>query len=211
MILAGLAVAALAIAAGMGWVCAVVAGWIHSGQFPQMGVAEAVQATVSPEFWSADPASAYPRDVARLLPGVWGFWSTAAIIVTFVAALVAAAAREIAERMAQTVTDRRFYHVFRGRRPQAFGRYRTVKDALVVDAPQPDRLIVGTIANPPALVATESAEYYDEAAQELAAPLLHAAALSATKTIVDVYSWVRDRDVETPAGILADMGAEDAP
>jgi type IV secretion system protein VirD4 len=306
MILAGLAVAAMALAAVMGWVCAVLAGWVHSGQFPRLGVAEAVKATLSPEFWSADPASAYPPDVAVLLPGVWGFWSTAAILVTFVAALVAAAAREIAERMAQTVTDRRFYHIFRGRRPQAFGRYRTVKDALVVDAPQPDRLIVGTIANPPALVAvrphaqictiaaphsgttsglivpavlehagpvvttaaksdvvnatlhrragmgetfvwdpfgehtdswdplqgcekwshaliaarwmghalalgeTESAEYYDEAAQELAAPLLHAAALSATKTIVDVYGWVRDRDVETPAGILADLGAEDA-
>jgi type IV secretory pathway TraG/TraD family ATPase VirD4 len=306
LLLAGLAIAAMAITAVMGWVCAVVAGWVHSGQFPRIGVGEAVRAALSEEFWSADPASAYPRDVARLLPGVWGFWSTAAIIVTFVAALVVAAAREIAERMAQTVTDRRFYHVFRGRRPQAFGRYRTVKDALVVDAPQPDRLIIGTIANPPALVAvrphaqvcaiaaphsgttsglivpavlehagpvvstaaksdvvhatlqrragmgetfvwdpfgehpdswdplqgceqwshalivarwmghalalgeTESAEYYDEAAQELAAPLLHAAALTASKTIVDVYSWVRDRDVKTPAGILADMGAEDA-
>jgi len=306
LLLAGLAVAAMAIAAVMGWVCAVVAGWVHSGQFPRIAVSDAVKATLSEEFWSADPASAYPRDVARSLPGVWGFWSTAAIIVTFVAALVVAAAREIAERMAQTVTDRRFYHVFRGRRPQAFGRYRTVKDALVVDAPQPERLIVGTIANPPALVAvrphaqvcaiaaphsgttsgmivpavlehagpvvstaaksdvvhatlqrragmgeifvwdpfgeqtdswdplqgcerwshaliaarwmghalalgeTESAEYYDEAAQELAAPLLHAAALTATKTIVDVYGWVRDRDVQTPAGILAEAGAEDA-
>ena len=49
------------------------------------------------------------------------------------AATVAAAAREIAQRMEQTVADRRWYHLFRGRRPQEFGRYRTVKDALVRD------------------------------------------------------------------------------
>ena len=306
LLLAGMASIAIGTAAVMAWVCAVAAGWVHSGQVPRLGLGEAVSAGLSEEFWSADPAAAYPRDVARLLPGAWGFWSTAAIIVTFCAATVIAVMREIAERMAQTVTDRRWYHIFRGRRPQAFGRYRTVKDALVVDAPQPGRLIVGTIANPPALIAvrphaqicaiaaphsgttsglivpavlehrgpvvstasksdvahatlqrragmgetfvwdpfgehtdswdplhgceqwsyalvaarwlghalalgeTESAEYYDEAAQELAAPLLHAAALTATRTIVDVYGWVRDRDVATPAGILAEAGADDA-
>lgn len=306
MILAGMALAAIVTAAAVAWGCATVVAWVHSGQLPRLGLDKAVTIATSPEFWSADPASAYPRDVQRLLPGGWGFWSTTALMVVLVAAMVVAAMREIAERMAQTVADRRWYHIFLGRRPQAFGRYRTVKTALVVDAPQPERVIVGTIANPPALIAVqehaqicaiaaphsgttsglivpavlehdgpvvttatdndvvhatlqarkrmggeafvwdpfgdytdgwdplqgceqwsyaltaarwlghalafgenESTEYFDEVAQELAAPLLHAAALSPAKTIVDVYGWVRDRDVETPMKILTEVGAED--
>jgi hypothetical protein len=306
LLLAGVAIAALALGAVMAWGCAIVAGWVHSGDVPRLALGEAVQAAVSPDFWSADPAAAYPTDVQRLLPGGWGFWSTAALLLILIAATIVAAMKEIAERMAQPVADRRWYHIFRGRRPQAFGRYRIVKGALVVDAPQPERVIVGTIANPPALIAvqehaqicaiatphsgatsgliapavlehegpvvttsvkrdvmratlarrqrmgetyvwdpfgdysnawdplygceewshaltvarwlghalafgeTDSAEYYDEAAQELSAPLLHAAALSRDRTIVDAYRWVRDRDVETPAGILTDAGAQDA-
>jgi type IV secretory pathway TraG/TraD family ATPase VirD4 len=306
LVLVGMALAAVGAAAVTAWGCAIVAGWVYSGRVAHLGLGEAVTAALSPDFWSADPAAAYPRDVQRLLPGGWGFWSTAALILVFVAATFVAAMREIAERMAQTVADRRWYHVFLGRRPQAFGRYRYVKAALVVDAPHPERVIVGTIANPPALIAvqqhaqvcaiatphsgmtsglivpavlehagpvvttsvksdvleatlqrreemgetfvwdpfgertdgwdplqgceqwsyaltaarwlghalalgeTEHAEYYDEAAQELAAPLLHAAAVTRGRTIVDVYRWVRDHDAETPAQLLAEAGADDA-
>jgi type IV secretion system protein VirD4 len=306
MILAGMALAVIVMAALVAWGCATVAAWVHSGELPRLGLDKAVRISMSPEFWSSDPASAYPSKVRSLLPGGWGFWSTTALMVVLVAAMVVAAMREIAERMAQTVADRRWYHIFLGRRPQAFGRYRTVKTALVVDAPQPERVIIGTIANPPALIAVqehaqicaiaaphsgttsglivpavlehdgpvvttatsndvvhatlqarkrmggetfvwdpfgeytdpwdplhgceqwshaltvarwlghalafgenESTEYFDEVAQELAAPLLHAAALSPTKTIVDVYRWVRDRDVESPVKILTEAGAED--
>jgi type IV secretion system protein VirD4 len=306
LLLVGLALTAVAIASTMAWMSAIAAGWVHSGRLPRLGIGEALSASLSGDFWSTDPAAAYPRDVQRLLPGGWGFWSTTALVFALGAATFLAAARVIAERMAQTVADRRWYHVFRGRRPQAFGRYRTVKDALVVDAARPERLIVGTIANPPALVAvqehaqvcaiavphsgmtsglivpavlehagavvttaatgdvvdatlqrragmgetfiwdpfgeqtdswdplqgcehwshaliaarwfghalalgeTASAEYYDEAAQELAAPLLHAAALAGSLTIVDVYRWVRDRDVQAPVAILGEAGADDA-
>jgi type IV secretion system protein VirD4 len=306
LLVAGVALAAVGSATLLAWISAVVAGWVHSGHVPPLGVGEALKASLSHEFWSSDPAAAYPRDVQRLLPGGWGFWSTVALVFALGAATVAAAAREIAQRMEQTVADRRWYHLFRGRRPQEFGRYRTVKDALVVDAPRPERLIVGTIANPPALLAvqehaqvcaiavphsgttlglivpavlehagpvvttatnsdvveatlqrragmgetfvwdpfgehtdswdplqgceewshaliaarwfghalalgeTSSTEYYDEAAQELMAPLLHAAALTRSLTIVDVYRWVRDRDKETPVAILGEEGADDA-
>jgi type IV secretion system protein VirD4 len=306
LILVGLAIVMIGTAAAMAWSCAMVAAWIHSGHLPRLGLGEAVSAATSPRFWSADPASAYPRDVQRLLPGAWGFWSTGALVLVLVVATFLAAVREIADRMAQTVADRRWYHIFLGRRPQAFGRYRTIKQALVVDAPTPERVIVGTIANPPALLAVqrhaqvcaiaaphsgttsglivpavlehggpvvttatngdvvratfqrrqragdafvwdpfgehtdgwdplqgcedwshalmvarwlghalafgenESTEYYDEAAQELSAPLLHAAAVAPGRTIVDAYRWVRDRDVETPVQILNESGAEDA-
>jgi type IV secretory pathway TraG/TraD family ATPase VirD4 len=306
LMLVGMAIVAIALAATTAWGCATVAAWVHSGRLPHLGLGDAVSAATSPDFWSSDPASAYPRNVQRLLPGGWGFWSTVALIFTLLTATFLAAVREIADRMAQTVADRRWYHVFLGRRPQAFGRYRTVKTALVIEEPSPERVIVGTFANPPALLAvqphaqicaiaaphsgtttgliapvvlehagpvvttadnldvvratlqrrkrmgetfvwdpfgedtdswdplqgcddwshaltvarwlghalafgeTESAEYYDEAAQELSAPLLHAAALGPGRTIVDAYRWVRDRDVETPAQILGEAGAEDA-
>jgi len=305
MLFVGVAIAAISIVAIMAWGSAIVAGWVHSGRVPELNVGEAVTAAMSQEFLSPDPAAAYPRDVRTLLPGGWGFWSTSGLILALLAATAVAVGREMAARMAQTVPDRRWYHLFRGRRPRKFGRYRYVKGALVVDGPQPDRVIVGTIATPPALIAvqthaqicaiaaphsgttsglimpavlehagpvvttaanddvvratleqrdqigkawvwdplgestdswdplqgceqwshaliaarwlghalalgeTESAEYYDEAAQELAAPLLHAAALGAGRTVLDVYRWIRDRDVETPAAILNEAGADD--
>jgi len=305
LLLVGVTIAAVAVAATMAWGSAILAAWLHSGQIPQLNVGEAVKAATAQEFLSPDPAAAYPADVRPLLPGGWGFWSTTALMLVLVAAVAVAVGREMAERMAQTVTDRRWYHLFRGRRPRAYGRYRYVKKALVVDGPQPDRVIVGTIATPPALIAvqthaqicaiaaphsgstsglimpavfehagpvvttaantdvvratlerrdqmgrawvwdplgdstdswdllqgceewahalirarwlghalalgeTEQAEYYDEAAQELAAPLLHAAALGAGTSVLDVYSWIRDRNVDTPAAILSDAGADD--
>jgi type IV secretion system protein VirD4 len=305
LFLAGVLVVCAGLATLVPWVCAMLVGWVHSGQLPRLGMQEAMQTALSREFWSGDPAAAYPRDVQRLLPGGWGFWTTAALMLTLLVASVAAAAREIEARMGQAVADRRWYHLFLGRRPQSFGRYRSVK-ALVVDAPRADRVIVGTIGKPPALLAvagdvqiaviaaprsgktsgcvvpavlehdgpvlttsvrtdvvkatrsrrermgetfvwdpfgddshswdplqgceawshallvsrwlghavqlgqTASAEYFDEAAQELAAPLLHAAALTDDQTIVDVYRWVRARDIKTPTEILVAAGADDA-
>jgi type IV secretory pathway TraG/TraD family ATPase VirD4 len=207
--------------------------------------------------------------------------------------------------MGHAIADRRWYHVFLGRRPQAFGRYRSVKP-LVVDGRTPERVIVGRIGKPAALIAVQSkvqicaiaapqsgktsglvtpallehdgpavttstktdvvlatrarrermgetfvwdpfgershcwdplqgceswahallvarwlghamqlgqtatAEYFDEAAQELAAPLLHAAAITDDQTIVDVYRWVCDRDVKAPTQVLTAAGADDA-
>jgi type IV secretory pathway TraG/TraD family ATPase VirD4 len=303
LMLAGIALVAAAAAALTAWVTAIAAGWVHSGRVPPLGVGDALSAALKHEFWSTDPAAAYPPQVRRLLPGGWGFWSTAALVFIFGTAMVLAATREIFDRMQQTVTDRRWYHVFRGRRPQVFGRYRNVKDSLVVDAASPERLIVGTIASPPVLVAVQEHaqvcaiavphsgttsglivpavldhagavvttaadtdiveatlqrrmdmgetflwdpfgehtdcwdplqrcedwshalmtarwfghalalgenDAYDEAAQELVAPLLHAAALTGNLTIVDVYRWVRDRDVQTPVAILSEKDADDA-
>src|SRR3954468_12874131 len=305
LFLIGAAVVVVALAAAVPWVCALLVGWVHAGQLPRLGLEQAVQIAFSRAFWSGDPARAYPAEVQRLLPGGWGFWSTAGLLLVMTGAAVVAAARAIEARMGRAVADRRWYQVFLGRRPQAFGRYRSVT-ALVVAGPTPERVIVGTIAKPAALIAvqdevqicaiaaprsgktsglvkpallehngpvvttstktdvvlatrarrermgetlvwdpfgershcwdplqgceswahallvarwlghavqlgqTASAEYFDEAAQELAAPLLHAAAVTDEQTIVDVYRWVRDRDVKTPTQVLTAVGAEDA-
>src|SRR3954470_16865747 len=154
LFLIGAAVMLIALAAAVPWVCALLAGWVHSGQLPRLGLQEAVQTAFSREFWSGDPARAYPADVQRLLPGGWGFWSTAALLRVMTGAAVVAAARAIEARMGRAVADRRWYHMFLGRRPQAFGRYRSVT-ALVVAGPTPERVIVGTIAKPAALIAVE--------------------------------------------------------
>ncbi len=53
-------------------------------------------------------------------------------------------------------------------------------------------------------------DYFDQEAEGLVAPYLHAAALSENVTATGVYQWILDRDDRTADAILADAGAEDA-
>jgi type IV secretory pathway TraG/TraD family ATPase VirD4 len=53
-------------------------------------------------------------------------------------------------------------------------------------------------------------DYFDQEAEGLVAPYLHAAALTPDVTAADVAGWIRDRDTESAAQILEDVGAEDA-
>ena len=55
-----------------------------------------------------------------------------------------------------------------------------------------------------------SQEYFDAEAEGLTAPLLHAAAHTPDKTIVDVYRWILARERDEPELILTQFGAEDA-
>src|SRR4051794_38577852 len=103
LILVGMAIVAIGLAAIVALGCAMVAAWVHTGPLPRLGVGEAIKASLSPKFWSSDPASAYPRDVQRLLPGGWGFWTTGGLVFVLLVATFLAAVREIADRMAQTV------------------------------------------------------------------------------------------------------------
>ena len=57
------------------------------------------------------------------------------------------------------------------------------------------------------LGANHSQEYFDQEAEGLTAPLLHAASLAAGRTILDVYRWILAREQEEPARILATAGA----
>ena len=60
------------------------------------------------------------------------------------------------------------------------------------------------------LGATHSQEYFDQEAEGLTAPLLHAAALSGEHTILDVYRWILQRERDIPQGVLGYAGGEDA-
>lgn len=53
-------------------------------------------------------------------------------------------------------------------------------------------------------------DYFDQEAEGLVAPYLHAAALTPDQTAADVHRWILARDLDTPVGILADAGAADA-
>jgi len=60
------------------------------------------------------------------------------------------------------------------------------------------------------LGATHTQEYFDQEAEGLTAPLLHAAALETRQTIVDVYRWILQRERDAPQSILRDAHADDA-
>jgi type IV secretion system protein VirD4 len=53
-------------------------------------------------------------------------------------------------------------------------------------------------------------DYFDQEAEGLVAPYLHAAALTPDVTATDVYKWILGRDDKTAAQILDDVDAEDA-
>jgi len=301
---AAVAMVGVAILAGLAWLIPIAAGWAHTGQVSTMSVLDAVKALVQGGLFGSDPASAYPHQMGRLLPGAWGFWSTAAIIITAVVALVGGLTRRVEVAMSRPVADRRWYQL-RGRHPHEFGRYRTLSE-LIVSRPAPDRVIVGHIARPHAKIAvTGSAQiavlaaprtgkssglvipailehegpvittsvrtdvaqhtidrrralgrvwvwdpfgettdtwdllqgcedwehallvarwlgharkvgegitqdYFDEEAEGLVAPYLHAAALTTDITAAGVYRWILERDDTTADEILADSGAQDA-
>ncbi len=60
------------------------------------------------------------------------------------------------------------------------------------------------------LGANHSQEYFDQEAEGLTAPLLHAAALTGEHTIVDVYRWILKREQAIPKTILQKASAGDA-
>jgi type IV secretion system protein VirD4 len=71
-------------------------------------------------------------------------------------------------------------------------------------------LVARWLGNAVRLGASHSQEYFDQEAEGLTAPLLHAAALSGERTILDVYRWILQRERDAPQAILRGVGAEDA-
>ncbi|HEY1854003.1 MAG TPA: type IV secretory system conjugative DNA transfer family protein [Solirubrobacterales bacterium] len=302
------AIAALASTAAvllaLAWAVPTLAGWVHSGAIPDLGLGATVHSLLDGGLWGGHPRRAYPPAVAALLPGAHGFWTVAVLTTVTLGAALVAVGREAEVRMSRAAADRRWWQL-RGRRPHEFGRYRTVRE-LVVSGPSPKRLIIGKIGRPRALVAiggseqmaviaaprtgkssglvipailehegpvvttsvrTDVAEhtlarrrrlgrvwvwdpfgaesdswdllqgcedwehallvarwlgharqvgeginqdYFDQEAEGLVAPYLHAAALTPKVDAAGVYKWILDRDDDTAMGILTDVGADDA-
>lgn len=300
----GVALGLLAMLAGLAWIIPVVVAWAHSGEHAHLTVVDAVRAATSGQLLGRAPASAYPPDVAALLPARAEFWALAGLVMVAAGAALFALGRTADIRMSRPAPDRRWWQL-RGRRPHDFARYRTIPE-LIVDGPAPDRLVVGYVARPRALVSvsptaqiavlaaprtgkssglvipailehegaviatsvrtdiaahtvdrrrrmgrvfvwdpfgpqtdawdllqgcedwehallvarwlgqarklggTANQDYFEEEAEGLIAPYLHAAALTPEVTAAGVYRWILDRDDQTAERILADVGADDA-
>ncbi len=71
-------------------------------------------------------------------------------------------------------------------------------------------LVARWLGHAVSLGATHTQEYFDQEAEGLTAPLLHAAALDAGQSIVDVYRWTLQRERDAPESILRDVHADDA-
>jgi len=286
------------------WAIPTVVAWLHAGRQPPLDMIDAVSALFNGHLLSDDPARAYPRPTRRLMPGAAGFWSGTGMFLLLLSTALFGIVRFVDIRASRPSADQRWWHL-RGRRPHEFGRYRTVRD-LLVDGPSPDRVIVGEIARPKALlsisrqvnmavlaaprtgkssglvipsilehegpvittsVRTDVAqhtiarrrrlgrvwvwdpfgaesdawdllqgcedwehallvarwlgrarkvgdsgmsEYFDEEAEGLVAPYLHAAALTPDINATGVYSWILARNDRSADEILADVGANDA-
>jgi type IV secretion system protein VirD4 len=289
---------------GLAWAIPTLAAWVHSGVLAPLRLVDALAALTRARLLSGDPAAAYPRHIARLMPGIWGFWTTAGLATIATGAALLAAARAADITMSRPAADRRWWQL-RGRRPHEFGRYRTVR-GLIVPGPRPDRIVVGYVGRPSSLLAVTNnvqiavlaaprtgkssglvipalleheapvvttsvrtdvvehtigrrerlgrvwvwdpfgsetdawdllrgcedwehallvarwlgrarqtgnginQDYFDQEAEGLVAPYLHAAALTPDLTATDIYRWILERDNNSAAEILDDVGAEDA-
>ncbi|MHB8696312.1 MAG: type IV secretory system conjugative DNA transfer family protein [Solirubrobacteraceae bacterium] len=71
-------------------------------------------------------------------------------------------------------------------------------------------LVARWLGHAVSLGSNHSQEYFDQEAEGLTAPLLHAAALSGTHTILDVYRWILARERDTPTALLDAAGNDDA-
>jgi type IV secretion system protein VirD4 len=301
---AGVLIALVALVAALAWTMPALTAWAYSGELPRLRLLDAVTALGDARLLGDDPASAYPPSTARLLPGVWTFWTTAGLTALALLGGLFALVRAAEIRMSRPAADRRWWQLH-GRRPHEFGRFRTVRE-LVVAGPSAARIIVGYMARPKARVAiTENVQmavvaaprtgkssglvipailehegplvttsvrtdvaqhtlarrrrlgrvwvwdpfgensddwdllqgcedwehallvarwlgharrigeginqdYFDQEAEGLVAPYLHAAALTPDVTATDVYQWILSRDEKTAAEILDDAGAADA-
>ncbi|MEN3280592.1 MAG: type secretion system protein VirD4, partial [Solirubrobacteraceae bacterium] len=150
IVIVGTMVVVLA-AIGILWAVPVLVAWVHSGRFVELSIVDSVKAVADERLRGADPASAYPRAAAVLMPGPWGFWTTGMLLILTVGGLLGAVGRAAEIRMSRAAADRRWWQL-RGRRPHEFARYRTVPE-LIVPGPSPDRVIVGHFARPRSLIA----------------------------------------------------------
>ena len=128
LVLIGGALVAAAIAALIPWTLATTAAWMHSGQLASLTLSDSLHAALSGELWTADPASAYPAAVRRLLPGAWGFWTAAALASRSLAG-DDLRARPRASRDPHEPPERRpaLVAACAAAARTTFGRYRTVK------------------------------------------------------------------------------------
>jgi type IV secretory pathway TraG/TraD family ATPase VirD4 len=145
--------ATLALVALTAWIGPQLAAWTATGHWPALGFWQAQGALVRAVAGTGDPTRSYPALLRRALPTPAVFWSVQALLSLTEASLIAATVRAVDRRASRPVSDRRWWRLT-GARPRAFARSHTIGE-LLVDRPDPDRIVIGRYGQPPRLLAVQ--------------------------------------------------------
>ncbi len=119
--------------------------WLYSGHAPIASLPQLAVGTariITRGAW-ADPASAFPAQVAAQMPTATGWWAATLRPVALTAAAVTAALRRLEPLAATNRLGRRPYDP-RGRKPRSWARPRDLTP-LIVPRPQPGRFTLGRV------------------------------------------------------------------
>jgi type IV secretory pathway TraG/TraD family ATPase VirD4 len=136
-----LVVLLLALATASAWALPVLAGWIITGQFPHLGFWHGMGGLVRLLFHEHPFDSAYPRPLRLALVHRGLFWSAIAGGCALEFATLTAAFVHLDRVTSRPTADRRWFQL-RGLHPRPYARPHMVR-ALLVDKPDPERIIVG--------------------------------------------------------------------
>ena len=123
------------------WALPVLAGWVITGQLPQLGFWHGMGAVFRLLFGEHPFDNAYPRALRLALQQRGLFWTAITAGAIFELATLTAASVHIDRITSRPTTDRRVWQL-RGLHPRPYARPHMVRP-LLVDTPHPERIIVG--------------------------------------------------------------------
>jgi type IV secretion system protein VirD4 len=146
-------IAAIALVTLTAWLGPQLAVWTRTGNWPALGFWPAQGALVRAITGTPNPTASYPLALRRQLPAPAIFWTVQTLLGTIELSLITIAARALDVRASRPVSDRRWWQL-RGARPRAFARAHTIGE-LLVDGPDPDRIVIGRYGHPARLLAVQ--------------------------------------------------------
>ncbi|HET6748087.1 MAG TPA: type IV secretory system conjugative DNA transfer family protein [Actinomycetes bacterium] len=142
----------IAIAVGLGgtfvlWLTGEVAGFVHSGRWPQVSIPDMGSVVTKVPRHPLDPAAAWPKDARSLLPGPVLFWATFLVLLAvLVTAWVyfSAALRRLRQRMGRVSVVERVAPAPERVGPAGWARPQLFRE-LYVRGPAPWRVTLGRV------------------------------------------------------------------
>jgi type IV secretion system protein VirD4 len=129
------------------WLTGQVAGYIHSGRWPEVSLSEMGSVVVKVPRHPLDPASAWPKPARELLPGPVLFWATFVILLAVFATAwvyLTAALRSARRRMGRAIVVERSSQPADQVSPTGWARPQLFRE-LYVRAPTPWRVTLGRV------------------------------------------------------------------
>jgi type IV secretion system protein VirD4 len=129
------------------WVTGQVAGFIHSGRWPEVSLSQMGSVVTKVPRHPLDPASAWPKGARALLPGPVLFWATFIILLALFATAwvyLSAALRSARRRMGRAIVVERSTRPADQVSPAGWARPQLFQD-LYVRAPTPWRVTLGRV------------------------------------------------------------------